>query len=96
MAKYHGTNVRSERKPRRRTSGETLSSKQTSSEKKIDHSERAFSNSSIKQSSVQISNKPLYNDPSANSKLEMIKNIRSQRKAVESEIAEAIEQARSV
>lgn len=41
-------------------------------------------------------NKPLYKDPMASSKLEMLKNIRAQRAAEELKKTEAVERARLV
>ncbi|XP_031401814.1 uncharacterized protein LOC116211520 isoform X3 [Punica granatum] len=93
MAKHHGTAVGSERKPRRRPVGIIKSTRQNL-KKKTNETENASSTDNIKRSTVQRSNKPLYEDPLASSKLEMIKNIRSQRKAADSEIAEAVERAR--
>ncbi|KAK4773965.1 hypothetical protein SAY87_028984 [Trapa incisa] len=91
MAKYHGTDDQSERKPGRRTSSEMMSDMLTTWKKKTDLAESASNKCSIKQSTVWISNKSPYYDPLANSKLKMIQKIRSQRKASESEIAKAVE-----
>lgn len=94
MAKYHGTDIRSERRPKRWLIGETTSAIQKSLKTKTDSLENTSCKGNIEQSTVPVSNKPPYKDPLVNSKLEMIKNIRSQRKAAESEIAEAVERAR--
>ncbi|KAK4791463.1 hypothetical protein SAY86_031876, partial [Trapa natans] len=69
MAKYHGTDVQSERKHGRRTSTEMMSDMLSTWKKKTDLAESVFSVGSIKQSTVWISNKSPYYDPLANSKL---------------------------
>lgn len=45
---------------------------------------------------LKRSNTPLFKDPLASSKLEMIKNIRAKRATTQTNRAEAIERARSV
>lgn len=61
-----------------------------------DFSPRNEPNKQIEKFKLRRSNRPLYKDSSAGSKLEMIKNIRAQRSATESKKTEAIERARFV
>lgn len=97
LSKFHGVPVGVERKPKRKPRAITQSSKQTPKRKKetdTDCSPRNEPNKQIEKFKLQRSNRPLYKDPSASSKLEMIKNIRAQRAAAESKKTEAIERAR--
>lgn len=64
--------------------------------KDTDSPPRSEPKSRIEKFKLRRSNTPLYKDPSASSKLEMIKNIRAQRAAAESKKTEAIERARLV
>ncbi|KAJ9190479.1 hypothetical protein P3X46_001677 [Hevea brasiliensis] len=95
IAKYHGIPAGAERKPRRRPS--TQSKKQDPTKKKTRDTNNlsgSDTTSPIQQLRSQRSKTPLYNDPLAGSKLEMIKNIRAQRAATETKKTEAIERAR--
>ncbi|KAL5755442.1 hypothetical protein ACOSQ2_020188 [Xanthoceras sorbifolium] len=97
LAKFHGSPVGAERKPRRKPSGVTRSrTRNPVKEKDIDTNSSPWSEplSRIERMRLRRSNTPLYKDPSASSKLEMIKNIRAQRAAAESKKMEAIERAR--
>ncbi|KAK3220651.1 hypothetical protein Dsin_014621 [Dipteronia sinensis] len=96
LAKYHGIPLGAERKPRRKPSGSSQSrARSTVKRKDVDtNSSRCESSNRIERLRLQRSNTPLYKDPSASSKLEMIKNIRAQRAAAESMKTEAIERAR--
>ncbi|KAK2654818.1 hypothetical protein Ddye_014674 [Dipteronia dyeriana] len=97
LAKYHGIPLGAERKPRRKPSGSTQSrTRRPIKRKDFDTNNSLWNESSnrIERLRLQRSNTPLYKDPSASSKLEMIKNIRAQRAAAESKKTEAIERAR--
>ncbi|XP_031252513.1 uncharacterized protein LOC116110442 [Pistacia vera] len=97
IAKYHGIPTGAERKPRRKPSGDGQSRRRNSTKKKdidIDISLMMEPPSRIERLRVKRGNTSLYKDPSASSKLEMIKNIRAQRAAAESKKIEAVEQAR--
>ncbi|KAJ0074746.1 hypothetical protein Patl1_33870 [Pistacia atlantica] len=97
IAKYHGIPTGAERKPRRKPSGDGQSRRRNSAKKKdidIDISLMMEPPSRIERLRVKRGNTSLYKDPSASSKLEMIKNIRAQRAAAESKKIEAIKRAR--
>ncbi|KAJ4717709.1 Muscle M-line assembly protein unc-89, putative isoform 2 [Melia azedarach] len=95
LSKFHGSPVGAERKPKRKPSGIAQSTKRMSTKKKdTDSPPRSEPKSRIEKFKLRRSNTPLYKDPSASSKLEMIKNIRAQRAAAESKKTEAIERAR--
>ncbi|XP_022714553.1 uncharacterized protein LOC111274189, partial [Durio zibethinus] len=96
LAKYHGMPDRAERKPKRKPTAGTRS-KQSPSKKKASDSNYSSTGetiSPIERLGLRRRNKPLYKDPMASSKLEMIKNIRAQRVAEESKKTEAVERAR--
>ncbi|KAK7338194.1 hypothetical protein VNO77_18796 [Canavalia gladiata] len=109
MAKYHGSKVRVERKPRRRprdgaqpikkkpiTKRDTVTSFHVKSSSKIRNTSFHVKSSSKIRNPAPLKKmkSPAYKDPLVNSKLEMIKNIRAQRAAIETRQAEAIERAR--
>ncbi|XP_057504852.1 uncharacterized protein LOC130788312 [Actinidia eriantha] len=97
LSRYHGVPVGTERNPRRRPSGERQPRTQSPIKKKVkdtDNSSRIVTQSQKHQIRLTKSKKPLYKDPLASSKLEMIKNIRAQRAATETKKTEAIEQAK--
>ncbi|XWS19985.1 hypothetical protein CRYUN_Cryun31cG0062800 [Craigia yunnanensis] len=96
LAKYHGILAGAERKPKRKPTAGTQS-KQIHSKRKV--SDTNFSSTSetispIERLRLRRRNKPLYKDPMASSKLEILKNIRAQRAAEESKKTEAVERAR--
>ncbi|KAG4396743.1 hypothetical protein GLYMA_19G262000v4 [Glycine max] len=96
LAKYHGSEVRAERKPRRRPSDGTQPTKKKPAKKRdIDTSAHVKNDSKTRKPILlKKSKSPAYKDPLVNSKLEMIKNIRAQRVAAETTQTQAIEQAR--
>ncbi|KAK1288383.1 hypothetical protein QJS10_CPB19g01996 [Acorus calamus] len=98
LSKYHGTPVGVERKQRRKPAGETPSVKKNPVKKndtvpnKIIRTETKNArkgNSKRKKNSA-----PTYKDPLADSKLEMIKNMRAQRAAMETKKRTATERAK--
>ncbi|KAL4386116.1 hypothetical protein GQ457_09G004780 [Hibiscus cannabinus] len=96
LAKYHGIPSGAERKPKRKPTAGTHS-KQSPSNRKAsgnDYSSASETISPIERIRIQRRNIPLYKDPMASSKLEMLKNIRAQRAAEESKKTEAVERAR--
>lgn len=96
LAKYHGIPEGAPRKPRRRPSGDTQSTRSPAN-KTTSHildSAGSETKSQNQKTRLKKSNPPMYKDPLANSKLEMIKNIRAQRVAAETKKTEAIERAR--
>lgn len=99
MAKYHGIPAGAERKRRRKPRGDGQSRRRNSTKKKdidMDISLMMEPPSRVERLRLKRGNTPLYKDPSASSKLEMIKNIRAQRAAAESKKIEATERARLV
>lgn len=96
LAKYHGIPEGAPRKPRRRPSGDTQSTRSpvNKTTSHILDSAGSETKSQNQKTRLKKSNSPMYKDPLANSKLEMIKNIRAQRAAAETKKTEAIERAR--
>ncbi|XP_039009226.1 protein SON-like [Hibiscus syriacus] len=96
LAKYHGIPSGAERKPKRKPTAGTQS-KQSPSKRKASDTDYSSANetiSPIERIRIRRINKPLYKDPMASSKLEMLKNMRAQRAAEESKKTEAVERAR--
>lgn len=93
LAKYHGIPEGVERKPRRKPSidGQT---RKTSTKKKIEPDDFAKHETKNQRIRLKKSNTPLYKDPLASSKFEMIKNIRAQRDAAINKKSEAISRAK--
>ncbi|XWS18756.1 hypothetical protein CRYUN_Cryun32bG0072200 [Craigia yunnanensis] len=96
LAKYHGIPDGAERKPKRKPTAVTQSKQSPSKRKASDtnYSSTGETISTIEQLRLRRRNKPLYKDPLASSKLEMIKNIRAQRAVEESKKTEAVDRAR--
>ncbi|PON78271.1 Nuclease associated modular domain [Trema orientale] len=96
LAQYHGIPPGTERKPRRRPTDGSQSPRRSPAKKKVSE-ENNPSYSKVKTQTPRPKRKrgaPLYKDPLASSKLEMIKNIRAQRATAETKKIEAIERAR--
>uniref|UniRef100_A0A0R0KQ97 Nuclease associated modular domain-containing protein n=1 Tax=Glycine max TaxID=3847 RepID=A0A0R0KQ97_SOYBN len=96
LAKYHGSEVGAERKPRRRPSDGTQPTKKKPAKKRDTDTSTHFKSDSktCKPILLKKSKSPAYKDPLVNSKLEMIKNIRAQRASAETTQTHAIERAR--
>ncbi|KAK7258390.1 hypothetical protein RIF29_23964 [Crotalaria pallida] len=88
LAKYHGNEDGAERKPRRRPSDRSQTIR------KIPIMKKNTSPKIVYPIQLKKSKSPAYKDPLVNSKLEMIKNIRAQRAAAETEHTQAIARAR--
>ncbi|XP_022720807.1 uncharacterized protein LOC111278446 [Durio zibethinus] len=80
------------RKPTPGTQSKQIPSKMKSSD--INYSSTSETIIPIERLRLQRRNKPLYRDPMASSKLEMLKNIRAKRVGEESKKTEAVERAR--
>ncbi|XP_054783692.1 uncharacterized protein LOC129290760 [Prosopis cineraria] len=95
LAKYHGTADKTERKPRRKPSDGTESTRRNPLRKKSTET-RSFANSNgrITQKQLRRRSSPVYKDPLASFKFDMIMNIRAQRADAETKQTEAIERAR--
>ncbi|KAF5733465.1 hypothetical protein HS088_TW17G01009 [Tripterygium wilfordii] len=95
--KCHGTPIGIKRKTKQRTSNATQSTKPSPRKKKdggISSSSGLETNGQVGGLKKRRSNAPLYKDPLARSKLEMIKGIRAKRAAGVTPKNEAIEKAR--
>ncbi|GMP29449.1 hypothetical protein CsSME_00004550 [Camellia sinensis var. sinensis] len=94
--KCHGTPVGAERKRKRRPSSERQPRTQNPTKKKANDTDNSTGNvtESQKRRTRLRSIMPLFKDPLASSKLEMIKNIRAERAAAENNKIEAIERAK--
>lgn len=94
MAKYHGIPVGVERRRRRpRTDAEPRKKNPTKKSTRDSEFERQ---SQVQVVKVRKRKTPVYKDPLASSKLEMIKSIRAKRVAEESKKMDSVERARSV
>ncbi|XP_047315299.1 uncharacterized protein LOC124919174 [Impatiens glandulifera] len=96
LAKYYSTTDGIEKKPRRKPVGEVQTRVRTPKRKTEDMKISEDKVSSQYQRPQLKSKAPLYKDPLASSKLEMIKNIRAQRTAKESKKTDAIESAKQM
>ncbi|KAK4781168.1 hypothetical protein SAY87_017274 [Trapa incisa] len=96
LSKYHGVPVGVERKLRRTASSSTGSPRRSPSKRKAadEDNKRRDPPNRTQQIRLKRSKTPVFKDPLASSKLEMIKNIRAKRAAAETSITEAVEQAR--
>ncbi|XP_043719933.1 uncharacterized protein LOC122667634 isoform X2 [Telopea speciosissima] len=96
LYKYHGIHVGAERKPRRKPVGKTQSVRNSPVKKKVSDACNGIGTPTKSQSQPRLkrSSEPSYKDPSANSKLELIKNIRAQRASMETKKREAMERAK--
>ncbi|TYH71020.1 hypothetical protein ES332_D05G155900v1 [Gossypium tomentosum] len=96
LAKFHGVSDGAERKPKRKptTSSQSRQSPSKKKANETNYSTTSETISPIERLRMRRRNKPLYMDPMASSKLEMLKNIRAQRAAEELKKTEAVEQAR--
>ncbi|XP_039122442.1 uncharacterized protein LOC120258995 [Dioscorea cayenensis subsp. rotundata] len=93
LSKYHGTTSGVERKRRSKPSGESVKREplrmRTSKSK-----ESKYEAKIVKKTTRTRNATPSYRDPLASSKLEMIKNIKAQREAMENKKREATERAK--
>lgn len=99
LSKYHGAPIMVGGKPRRKPNGDRQPRKTNPSNKTANDTvfsaadEAKFQNQRTR---LRRCNIPLYKDPMASSKLEIIKNIRAQRASAENKRSEAITRARSM
>lgn len=97
LARYHGIEPGTERKPRRKPSDSLQSPTRSPAKKDLnDANKSSKSEMKIQTPRPKVGRRKalLYKDPLVSSKLEMIKNIRAQRAAAETKKIEAIERAR--
>ncbi|KAL6285280.1 hypothetical protein ACE6H2_009670 [Prunus campanulata] len=92
LAKYYDSSYGAERKPRKKASSTTESTRRSPAKKKVsEEGDIKIQNQRLR---LRRSKAPMYKDPLTSSKMEMIKNIRAQRAAAETKKTEAIERAR--
>ncbi|CAI9766053.1 unnamed protein product [Fraxinus pennsylvanica] len=97
LAKFHGIPDVVERKPRRKPSEGGQTRKRSPPKKKVnekDNLSKPENENEILRIRLKRNNTPLYKDPLASSKLEMLKNIRTQRAAAENKKIEAVARAK--
>ncbi|KAG8380225.1 hypothetical protein BUALT_Bualt07G0171200 [Buddleja alternifolia] len=94
LAKFHGITERVERKPRRKPSGDGQTRKRRPKKKDEKNDLAKGDTKSQIQRTRTKRRTPLYKDPLASSKLEMLKNIRAQRAAAINQKSEAINRAK--
>ncbi|XP_038899557.1 uncharacterized protein LOC120086822 [Benincasa hispida] len=96
LAKYHGTPIGVNRRPRRKRSESTDTMRTSQKKEKSDVNSSFAGGSRIENQRLKLRKikAPRFKDPLASSKLEMIKSIRAQRAIAETQKTEAVEQAR--
>ncbi|KAL2555056.1 hypothetical protein Fot_08675 [Forsythia ovata] len=97
LAKHYGIPDGVERKPRRKPGDGGQTRNRSPPKKKVnekDNLSKRESKSEIERIRLRRNNIPLYKDPLASSKLEMLKNIRAQRAAAENKKIEAVARAK--
>ncbi|KAL3825049.1 hypothetical protein ACJIZ3_021078 [Penstemon smallii] len=94
LAKFHGIPESIERKPRRKPSVDGETRKSPKKKNEADIIAKHEYKDQIQQIRLKKRKTPLYKDPLASSKLEMIKNIRAQRATPTNKKTEAITRAR--
>ncbi|KAL4031015.1 hypothetical protein IC575_009271 [Cucumis melo] len=96
LAKYHGTPIGVSRRPRRKRSESTDTTRTSQKKEKSDVNSSLAGGRRIENQRLKLrkSRAPRFKDPLASSKLEMIKRIRAQRAMAETQKMEAIERAR--
>lgn len=99
LNKYHGIADGVERKPRRRPVSDGQTRKRSPPKKKADEVDKLVKlepKSQVQRVRLRRKNTPMYKDPLASSKLEMLKNIRAQRAAIDQKKIEAISRAKEL
>lgn len=99
LNKYHGIADGVERKPRRRPVSDGQTRKRSPPKKKADEVDNLVKlepKSQVQRVRLRRKNTPMYKDPLASSKLEMLKNIRAQRAAIDQKKIEAISRAKEL
>lgn len=97
LAKFYGIPDGIERKPRRKPSEGSQTRKSSPPKKKVNEKDNLLTPENkceILRNRLKRNNSPLYKDPLASSKLEMLKNIRTQRAAAENKKIEAVARAK--
>ncbi|KAK9148493.1 hypothetical protein Scep_007250 [Stephania cephalantha] len=94
LAKYHGSPTGVKKTPRRRPSGDAQTVKSNTKKSSEDSIISSIDKKNQQRLKLKKSISPTYKDPLADSKLEMIKNIRAQRMAMETKKIEAMRRAK--
>lgn len=94
MAKYHGTPEGAERKPRKKPRGEGQSGNSPKNKSKTERSTSHETKVRPQQPKLKKRTTPKFKDPLASTKLEMLKSIRAQRAAPETNENEALQRAK--
>lgn len=93
LAKFHGVSETAVRKPRKKPIGDGQTRKSPKLKGEAENSSKHGS-SPIKKIKLKRSKPPVYKDPLASSKLEMLKNIRAQRVATVNKKTDTITRAK--
>ncbi|XP_009614006.1 uncharacterized protein [Nicotiana tomentosiformis] len=99
LNKYHGIADGVERKPSRRPVSDGQTRKRSPPKKKadeVDNLVKLETKSQVQRVRLRRKHTPMYKDPLASSKLEMLKNIRAQRAAIDQKKIEAISRAKEL
>ncbi|KAM3245804.1 hypothetical protein P3L10_007571 [Capsicum annuum] len=99
LAKYHGIPYEAERRPRRKPISDGQTRKRSPPKKKdneMDNLVKPEHKSQVQRARLRRKNAPMYKDPLASSKLEMLKNIRAQRVGIDQKKIEAITRAKAL
>lgn len=99
LSKYHGIPDGVERRPRRRPASDEQTRKRSPPKKKaneLDNLVMPEPKSQVQRVRLRRKNTPMYKDPLASSKLEMLKNIRAQRAGIDQKKIEAVMRAKAL
>lgn len=98
LAKYHGTPDGVERRPRRKPDSDGQTRKRSPPKKKANEMDNLVKPepNQVERVRLRRKNTPMYKDPLASSKLEMLKNIRAQRASIDQKKIEAVTRAKSL
>ncbi|XP_055826015.1 uncharacterized protein LOC129894373 isoform X2 [Solanum dulcamara] len=99
LSKYHGVPDGVERRPRRKPVSDKQTRKRSSLKNKaneLDNLVKPEPKSQVQRVRLRRKNTPMYKDPLASSKLEMLKNIRAQRAGIDQKKIEAVTRAKAL
>lgn len=99
LSRHHGTPDGVERRPRRKPVSDVQTGKRSPPKKKaneLDNLVKPEPKSQVQRVRLRRKNTPMYKDPLASSKLEMLKNIRAQRAGIDLKKIEAVTRAKAL
>lgn len=99
LSKYHGIPDGVERRPRKKPVSDEQTRKRSPPKKKaneLDNLLKPEPKSQVQHVRLRRKNTPMYKDPLASSKLEMLKNIRAQRAGIDQKKIEAVTRAKAL